>query len=114
MGTEMLMKASDSFARKQRSCLDAFEEQTLFSSLPQLSLVVLATPAQGHEFVMNEHYRLSEVDGRIAVIKGITIVGRIDDPPASVVDTMRGLCPSILSTTIGVSSVDGKAELLLE
>lgn len=44
MGTEMIAKATDSFERKQRRCLDLLDEPTLFTGTPQLSIAVVATP----------------------------------------------------------------------
>jgi hypothetical protein len=114
MGTDMIEKATDSFERKQRRCLEEFEEPNLFTGVPQLSIALVATPEPGRTFALDEECRLSLVDDRLVVIRGITIVGHIENPPSSVLDTMRGPSPSAFGRVLNVFRLTSKAEILLE
>lgn len=114
MGIELIDKATDSFERKQRKCLDALEESDLFSAVPRLSVGVLANPFDGHRFEDEQLYRLALVDGRLMVIRGITVVGEVQSPPPSIIDQMRVRCPSVSGRVIKRFALTGKAELLLE
>ena len=90
------------------------DEIDLFSHVPQLSIAVLATPNPGQDFNVDEHYRLSIVDQKLVVIRGVSIVGQIDSPPPSIIDMMHSRCPSVLSRVVRVFTLTKKAELLLE
>ena len=51
----------------------------------------------------------------LLVIRGVTVVGEVKSPPPSVVDMMRGSCPSLVHTRVlKVFALTGKAEILLE
>jgi len=114
MGTETIEKATDSFTRKQRRCLDQLEEATLFTGIPRLEIAVMAAPVPGQEFLLNEFCRLSLLDEKIVVIRDITIIGVVINAPKSVIDMMLGPCPSVSGRIAGVSVLTGKAEVLLE
>lgn len=114
MGTDLITKAANAFVRKQRRCLDLMDEPNLFSGAPQLGVAVVATPINGHTFAEGGEYRLSFLDGHLVVIRGISTVGFIEDPPGSVVDMMRGICPSAFGRVVSVFSLTDKAEILLE
>lgn len=57
MGTETIARATDSFERKQRRCLDLLDEPSLFTEAPRLSLALVATPREGHTFKVGDEYR---------------------------------------------------------
>lgn len=115
MGTEMIAKATDSFERKQRRCLDLLDEPTLFTGTPQLSIAVVATPDNGHEFIAGEECRLAlDGDSCLLVIQGVSVVGHVESPPFSVVDMMRGPCPSVFGQVTKLFTLAGKAEIQLE
>jgi len=110
----MIAKATDSFERKQRRCLDLLEEPNLFTGAPQLSVAVVATPDNGHAFTLNEECRLTLYGGRLALVRGVAVVGEVENPPSSVLDMMRGPCPSAFGRVIKLFSLTKKAEVLLE
>lgn len=114
MGTDLITKATGAFERKHRRCLDLMEEPNLFSGAPRLSIAVMAKPESGHAFAVGDEYRLSLIDDRLLVIRGITTVGHVENPPSSVLDMMRGMCPSAFGRIVSVFSLTGKAEILLE
>lgn len=114
MGTDMIRKATDAFERKQRRCLDSFEEPNLFTGAPKLAVALVASPLHGHNFNIGDEYRLSRTDQCIRVIRGISTVGHIENPPPSVLDTMRGTGESAVGRVVASFSMTGKAELLLE
>lgn len=114
MGTEMISKATDGFQRKQRKCLDALEAPNLFSTPPKLCIAIVAKPEGGHGFTEGEHCRLSLVDGELLVIRGVTVVGRVESPPQSVVDAMSGFYPSLCGQVLSIYALTGKAEIHLE
>lgn len=115
MGTEMIAKATDSFERKQRRCLDLLDEPTLFTGTPQLSIAVVATPDNGHKFTVGEECRLTlDDDSRLLVVEGVSVVGHVDNPPSSVIDMMRGPCPSAFGQVNKIFTLTGKAEIQLE
>jgi len=114
MGTEMIAKATDSFQRKQRRCLDLFEEPNLFTGAPQLSVAVVVTPDNGHLFDLDEECRLTLLGNRLLVIRGVSVVGHVENPPSSVLDMMRGPCPSAFGRVVNLFSMTNKAEILLE
>jgi hypothetical protein len=114
MGIDTITKATDAFERKQRRCLDLFGEPNLFSGVPRLSIAVVAVPDEGHVFHTGEEYRLAVADDSILVIRDITVVGRLDNPPLSVIELMRGPLPSVFGRVVRVFSLTGKAELQLE
>ncbi len=114
MGTDMIRKATDGFERKQRRCLDRFEEPNLFSGAPKLSIALVATPAPGHSFRVGDEYRLSRSDREIRVVRGVTAVGHIENPPTSILDTMRAAGAVAVGRVVANFSLTGKAELLLE
>ena len=110
----MITKATDSFERKQRKCLDLLEEPNLFTGAPLLSIAVVATPEGGHAFALDEECRLSLLGDRLLVICGVTVVGQIENPPSSVLDMMRGPCPSAFGRVVKLFSLTNKAEVQLE
>lgn len=110
----MIAKATDSFERKQRRCLDQLEEPNLFTGAPQLSIAVIATLKSGHTFILDEELRLTMADARLVVVRGVTIVGFVENPPSSVLDTIRGHCPSAFGRVAKIYSLTKKAEILLE
>ena len=114
MGIDTIMKATDAFERKQRRCLDLFDEPNLFSGAPKLSIAVVAVPSDGHVFDVGDEYRLDARDDSVLVIRGITVVGRLENPPRSVIEIMHGLVPSAFGHVVKVFSLTGKAELQLE
>lgn len=114
MGTDMIAKATDTFERKQRRCLDLLDEPNLFTGAPQLSIAVIATPGNGQVFAVEDEVRLTLLDDRLLVIRGVTVVGYVENPPSSVVDLMRGPCPSVNGRIVSVFSMTNKAEILLE
>lgn len=114
MGTDMIRKATDAFERKQRRCLDRFEEPNLFSGAPKLAVAVVATPVDGHSFCVGEEYRLSRSDRDIRVIRGVTAVGHIENPPPSILDSMQAAGAAAVGRVVVNFSLTGKAELLLE
>ncbi len=114
MGTDMIQKAADSFERKQRRCLDLFDEPNLFSGVPELSVGVVAVPHDGHEFNTDDEYRLSLVEDDLLIIHGVTVVGRVEDPPQSVLDNIRHINPSACGRVVTVFALTGKAEVLVE
>ena len=114
MGTELIEKATDSFQRKQRKCLDALEETDLFAAAPRLSIALTATPVLDHRFDIDGEYRLCLCENRLVVIRGVEVFGEVVSPPASVVDRMRVMCPSLLGRVLKVFALTGKAEILLE
>lgn len=114
MGVETITKATDSFTRKQRRCLDDIEAPNLFSGAPRVKFALVATPREGHAFGAGEAYRLQRDGSAILVVRGVTAVGDIDNPPPSVLDTMRGACASGLGRVAAIFSMTGKAELFLE
>lgn len=110
----MIAKATDSFERQQRRCLDLLDEATLFSGLPKLSLALIATPRDGHTFSIGEECRLTlDANLRLLVVKGVTVVGDVKDPPSSVIDMMRGPCPSAFGQVSRTFTLTGKAEVQL-
>lgn len=114
MGTDLIRKATDAFERKQRRCVNAFEEPNLFTGAPQLTVALVATPANGHSFCVGDEYRLSRDEQSIRVIHGIKTVGHIENPPPSILDTMRGTGASAVGRVVAKFSMAGKAELVLE
>lgn len=114
MGTEMIEKAADSFKRKQRKCMNSLDEADLFSSPPQVFIGVMAVPADGKFFTAGDWYRLALTDRKLVVLRGITTVGEVASPPASVVDRMKTVSPSLTATVARVFALTGKAELSLE
>lgn len=110
----MIAKATDSFERKQRRCLDLLEEPNLFTGAPQVSVAVVATPKNRHAFAMDEEYRLTLIGDRLLVVRGVTVVGEIENPPSSVLDMMHGPCPSAFGRVVKLFSLTDKAEVLLE
>lgn len=114
MGTEMIAKATDSFERKHRKCLDAIEEPDLFYTAPQLSIAVVAIPEAGHSFSTDEDCRFALVDDQLLVIRGVTVVGEVQSPPRSVVDMLGGSRPSLSGRVQKVFQLTGKADILLE
>lgn len=114
MGADMIEKATDSFERKQRRCLDLLEEPTLFTGMPQLSIAVVATPANGHKFDVGEECRLTLSNNeRLLVVRGVSVVGHVENPPPSVIDMMRGPCPSAFGQVVKLFTLTGKAEIQL-
>lgn len=114
MGVETITKATDSFTRKQRRCLDEIEAPNLFTGAPRVKVAVVASPREGHRFGTGEAYRLQRDGNAILVVRGVTPVGDIENPPTSVLDTMRGACANGLGRVAALFSMTGKAELLLE
>lgn len=115
MGTEMIAKATDSFERKQRRCLDLLDEPSLFTGAPQLSIAVIATPDDGHTFTLGGEYRLAlDDESRLAVVRDVSVVGHVENPPSSVIDMMRGPCPSAFGQVNKLFTLTGKAEIQLE
>jgi hypothetical protein len=114
MGTEMIAKATHSFERRQRKCLDALEEPSLFSVPPKLSFAILAKPEEGHSFSEGERCRLSVVDDQLLVIRGVSVVGKVESPPQSILDAMRGAFPSLSGQVLSIFALTGKAEIHLE
>jgi hypothetical protein len=117
MGTELIAKATDSFERKHRKCLDELEDPSLFSMVPRISIVVVANPEPGHSFSTDQDsqsYRLALVDDRVQVLSGVTVVGEITNPPKSVVDALLGPCPSLRGRVLKVFKYTGNADILLE
>jgi len=57
---------------------------------------------------------LTIVDSLLAVADGVTVVGYVDDPPASVLDTMRTTSPSARGCIRSVSEITKQAEIVLE
>lgn len=111
----MIEKAADSFERKQRRCLDALEDPTLFTGTPQFSIAVVATPENGHVFTAGEDCRLAlDDESRLLVVRGVSVIGRVERPPPSLVNTMRCAFPSALGTVNSVFSLTGMAEIQLE
>lgn len=113
MGTEMIIRATDSFERKQRRSLEQLEEPNLFTMAPRLVNALLATPQDGHVFAVGEEYRLTLVDSDLLVVRGVCPVGIVKNPPESVLDMMRGPVPSAQGRVTSVSSMSGDAELTL-
>lgn len=114
MGTDFIQKATDSFERKQRRCLDSFDEPNLFSGAPKIEVGVVGVPYEGHEFNTDDEYRLSLVEDDLLIIRGVTAVGRVEDPPPSVVETMRHISPSAYGRVVTVFALTGKAEIIVE
>lgn len=114
MGTEMIAKATDSFQRKQRKSLEQLEEPSLFTCAPHLTYALVATPDVGYPFTVGDEYRLVLTDQGLLVVDGVSPVGRVEAPPNSVLDMMRGPSPSARGCIKSVSSLTGQAELLLE
>ena len=115
MGPDMIVKATDSFKRKQRRCLDLLDEPTLFTGTPQLSIAVVATADNGHTFTAGEECRLTlDDDSRLLVVQGVSVVGHVENPPSSVIDMMRGPCPSAFGQVNTLFTLTGKAEIQLE
>jgi hypothetical protein len=114
MGTEMIAKATDSFERKQRRCLDLLDEPNLFTGAPQLSIAVVATPQNGHAFALGEECRLTLIGNRLLVVRGVTVVGEVENPPLSVLDMMRWLCPSTFGRVVRLFALTSKAEIIVE
>ena len=114
MGTDLILKATDSFERKQRRCLDLFDEPNLFSGAPKIAVGVVAVPYEGHEFNTDEEYRLSLVEDDLLIIRGVTAVACVEDPPPSVVEVVRHISPSAYGRVVTVFTLTGKAELLVE
>jgi hypothetical protein len=115
MGTEMIAKATDSFERKQRRCLDLLDMETLFTGAAQLSIAVVATADNGHKFAVGEDCRLTlDDESNLLVVVGVSVVGHVENPPASVVAMMRGPCPSAYGKVTNVFMLTGKAEIQVE
>jgi len=115
MGTDMIAKATDQFERKQRRCLELLDEQTLFTGALQLSIAVVATPTNSHVFAAGEECRLTlDHDSRLLVVQGVSVVGHVENPPSSVIDVMRGPCPSAFGQVNKLFTLTGKAEIQLE
>lgn len=111
----MIAKATDSFERKQRRCLDLLDEPTLFTGTPRLSIAVVATPDNGHEFAIGEECRLTlDDDSRLLVVQGVSVVGHVESAPSSVIDMMGGPCPSAFGQVDKLFTLTGKAEIQLE
>lgn len=111
----MITNATDSFERKQRRCLDLLDEPTLFTGAPQLSIAVVATPDNGHTFVLDEECRLTlDEESHLLVVRGVSVVGHVESPPSSVIDMMRGPCPSAFGQVNKLFTLTGKAEIQLE
>ncbi|HEY4329738.1 MAG TPA: hypothetical protein VGN88_08375 [Phycisphaerae bacterium] len=115
MGTDLIAKMADSFERKQRRCLDMLEQVNLFTGIPQLSISLVATPENGHAFETGEECRLTlDDDSRLLVVQGVSVVGHIENPPSSIIDMMRGPCPSAFGQVNKLFALTGKAEIQLE
>lgn len=114
MGTDMIRKATDGFERKQRRCLDRFDEPNLFSGATKLTVALVATPINGHSFQMGDEYRLCRTEGEIRVIRGVTAIGHIENPPPSILDTMRETGSMGVGRVVAKYSLTEKAELLVE
>lgn len=114
MGTELIQRATDSFERKQRRCLDQFEEPNLFSGSSRRSVALLASPLKNHTFRSGETYRLCRKGDSIIVVSGITQIGEIENPPSSVLYTMQDACQVAVGRVGEIFSMSGKAELSLE
>ena len=114
MGTDLIKKASDSFERKHRRNFDLFDEPNLFSGAPKISICVVAIPDEGHEFSMDDMYRLSLVDDDLLIIRGVTIVGRVEDPPQSVIDEIRIYNPCACGRVVKLFTLTGRAEIQME
>lgn len=111
----MIAKATDSFERKQRRCLDLLDEPTLFTGTPQLFIVLVATPDNGHEFAIGEECRLAlDGDSRLLVVQGVSVVGYVENAPSSIIDMMRGPCPSAFGHVDKLFTLTRKAEIQLE
>lgn len=110
----MIARVTDSFERKQRRCLDLLEESNLFSGAPQLSVAVVAAPKNDHAFILDEECRLTLIDDHLLVVRGVTVVGEIENPPSSVLDTMHGPCPSAFGQVVKLFTLTNKAEIMLE
>ncbi|MBX3356294.1 MAG: hypothetical protein KF724_11430 [Phycisphaeraceae bacterium] len=111
----MIAKATDSFERKQRRCLDLLDEPTLFTGVPKLSLALVATPREGHAFSVGDECRLAlDANRRLLVVQGVTVVGHVENPPSSVIDMMQGPCPSAFGQVSRMFTLTGKAEVQLE
>lgn len=114
MGTDFIQRATDSFARKQRRCLDLFDEPNLFSGAPEFSVGVVALPNEGHEFSVGDECRLTMVEDGLLLIRDVTPIGRVENPPPSVMDVMRTISPSASGRIVKVFPLTGKAEVLVE
>jgi hypothetical protein len=110
----MVAKATDTFERKQRKSLEQLEEANLFTLAPRLTCALLASPVGDHVFQVGEKYRLLAQDGLIVVVSGVVVIGRVPEPPRSVVDLFAGPVPSACGRIAAVSGLSGDAEIVLE
>lgn len=113
MGSDLIAKANDMFARKQRRCMDQLDDIGLFTGFAQLSVGLVATPNDEQSFVRDKRYRLAMHEGLLVVVDGVSIVGVVEDPPRSVVDLLSGACPSALARVVKLYDLTSKADLEL-
>lgn len=113
MGSDLMTKVKDAFARKQRRCMDQLDEAGLFTGFAQLSVVLVATPEDGHDFVEGKRYRLAMHKGSLVVVDGVTVVGVVEDPPRSVADQLCGPRPSASACVVKRYKLTNKADLQL-
>lgn len=113
MGCDLIIKTKDAFARKQRRCMDKLDDVGLFSGFAQLSVVLVATPEDGHDFVEGKRYRLAMRKGSLVVADGVAVVGVVEDPPRSVADQLRGPRPSASACVVTRYKLTNKADLQL-
>lgn len=113
MGSDLIAKAKDAFARKQRRCMDWLDDAGLFTGFAQLSVVIVATPNDGHGFLLDKRYRLAMHDDSLVVVDGVSVVGVVEDPPRSVVDLLSGPRPSASACVVRLYGLTNKADLKL-
>jgi len=111
MGSDLISKASDSFERKQRRCMNAIDQLGLFDGFRQLSVALVATPHEDKRFRLDKAYRLALRSGEVHVFDGVTAVGLVEDPPQSVVDLLSGTCPSASVRVLKFYSLTNKVDL---
>jgi hypothetical protein len=114
MGTDLVAKVADGFERRQRRSLEQLEEPNLFTRPPRMSHALTVTPVAGHTFSVGEHYRLTLVDDRIVIVDGVSRAGYVENPPPSLLDTMRTMSPSSRGCIRNVSEITQQAEIVLE
>lgn len=115
MGTETIAKATDSFERKQRRCLELLDEPTLFSEAPKLCVALIATLREGHTLSVGDQCRLTlDANRHLLIVQAVTVVGHVENPPSSVIEMMQGPCPSAFGQVIKSFTVAGMVEIQLE
>jgi len=94
--------------------LEKLDEPSLFTMRQNMHCAVLVEPVDGHIFREGEKYRLVLSGSHLLAVSGVQIIGRITDPPESVIHMMSYASPSAQGRVTGILGFGSHAELTLE